>query len=49
MNTQPSGSDRAEETRAALHQLLDLLADRVAERLINKQKKRAGRPATTGG
>jgi hypothetical protein len=45
VNDQPSESNQAQETRDALHQLLDLLADRVAERLIDKQQKRTRRPA----
>jgi hypothetical protein len=45
VNDQPAGSNQAQEVRDALHQLLDLLADRVAEKLIDEHKKRTRRPA----
>ena len=43
MNMPHQELDRVEEVRAAIHQFLDLLADKIAAKLIEDQRKIAAR------
>ncbi|WP_020468002.1 hypothetical protein [Zavarzinella formosa] len=44
MIAEPNRQDRVREVRKALRQFLNLLADRVAEQLLNEQQHEANHP-----